>query len=102
MTINPSWTSQADYKWIIDGVEEDFSDEFRAGQCDSAAFAGYADTWFNRIWNSSRGNVTDDVAGTCESADTGSDPLVMTVRAEGASSVRMTGSWWSWNWLAVL
>ena len=97
VTISPSWTSQADYKWIVDGVEEDFSSEFRAGQCDLSAFAGYSDTWFNRIWNSSRGNISDDVAGTCVSADTTPTPLVMTVRAESASSVRMTGPWWSWN-----
>jgi beta-glucanase (GH16 family)/spore coat protein CotH len=101
LIIDPSWTSQVDYKWRVDDIQEDFSSGYRAGTCESIYFAGYADTWFNRIWNPDRGNVTDDIAGSCEVAvstgGTGASPLVMTVRADSAASVRLTGPQWNWN-----
>ena len=102
LIVDPSWTSQVDYKWRVDDIQEDFSTDYRAGECSSVYFAGYADTWFNRIWNPDRGVVTDDIAGTCIADDitgggTGSSQLTMSVSAVSASSVRLTGSLWSWD-----
>ena len=102
LIVDPSWTSQVDYKWRVDDIQEDFSSDYRAGECSSVYFAGYADTWFNRIWNPDRGVVTDDIAGTCIADDitgggTGSSQLTMTVRADSASSVRITGPLWGWD-----
>ena len=72
LIVDPSWTSQVDYKWRVNDIQEDFSSDYRNGECDSGNVAGYADTWFNRIWSPDRGTVNDDIAGTCI-ADGGSD-----------------------------
>ena len=72
LIVDPSWTSQVDYKWRVNDIQEDFSSDYRNGECDSGNVAGYSDTWFNRIWSPDRGTVNDDIAGTCI-ADGGSD-----------------------------
>ena len=64
-TIDPGFSSNIDYKWIIDGVEEDLSGAYRAGECANSNVAAYDDTWFNRTWAVGSGNVTGDIANSC-------------------------------------
>ncbi|MGB2401760.1 MAG: hypothetical protein ACPH7H_08210, partial [Porticoccaceae bacterium] len=57
-TIDPGFAAGVEYKWIVDGVEEDLSTAHRAGECDGDNVAAYADTWFNRTWAADAGDVT--------------------------------------------
>lgn len=70
-TIDPGLAQGMEYKWIVDGTEEDLATPYRAGECSSDNVAGYSDTWFNRIWAYGAGNVTGDIAGTCSGTGTG-------------------------------
>jgi hypothetical protein len=76
-TIDPGFSVGVEYKWIVDGVEEDLSTAFRAGECDNDNVAAYSDTWFNRTWAADAGDVTGDIAGACSGSDTsgGTDPV---------------------------
>jgi len=47
-TIDPGFEAGVEYKWVVDGVEEDLSTAYRAGECASDNVAAYDDTWFNR------------------------------------------------------
>ena len=70
-TIDPGLAQGMEYKWIVDGTEEDLATPYRAGECSSDNVAGYSDTWFNRTWAYGAGNVTGDIAGTCSGTGTG-------------------------------
>jgi len=76
-TIDPGFAAGVEYKWVVDGVEEDLSTAHRAGECDGDNVAAYADTWFNRTWAADAGDVTGDIAGACSGTDTsgGTDPV---------------------------
>ena len=76
-TIDPGFSTGVEYKWIVDGVEEDLSTAYRAGECDGDNVAGYSDTWFNRTWAADAGDVTGDIANACSGTDTsgGTDPV---------------------------
>jgi len=73
-TIDPGPTAGIEYKWIIDGTEEDLSATYRAGNCANDNVAEYSDTWFNRTWALDAGNVTGDVAGACSGSNTVDTP----------------------------
>ena len=64
-TKDPGFPAGVEYKWIIDGVEEDLSTAYRNGECADDNVAAYEDTWFNRTWAADSGDVTGDVAGVC-------------------------------------
>ena len=64
-TVDPGFVTGVEYKWIVDGVEEDLSTAFRNGECDNDNVVGYSDTWFYRTWAADAGNVTGDIAGAC-------------------------------------
>jgi hypothetical protein len=64
-TKDPGFPAGVEYKWIVDGVEEDLSTAFRSGECADDNVAAYEDTWFNRTWAADSGDVTGDVAGAC-------------------------------------
>ena len=63
--IDPGFSEGMEYKWIVDGIEEDLSIPFRAGECTDDNVASYEDTWFNRTWAHGSGDVTSDIAGAC-------------------------------------
>ena len=75
--VDPGFGAGVEYKWIVDGVEEDLSTAFRNGECDGDNVAAYDDTWFNRTWAAGAGNVTGDIAGACSGSDSsgGTDPV---------------------------
>jgi hypothetical protein len=64
-TVDPGFANGVEYKWIIDGVEEDLSTAYRNAECANDNVAGYDDTWFNRTWAADSGDVTGDIAGAC-------------------------------------
>jgi hypothetical protein len=64
-TSDPGFAAGVEYKWIVDGVEEDLSTAFRNGECADDNVAAYEDTWFNRTWAADSGDVIGDVAGAC-------------------------------------
>ena len=68
-TIDPGNTTNVEYKWIIDGVEEDLSTAYRNGECSGLHVQGHWDTWFNRQWVFGNGNVLHDIAGACRESD---------------------------------
>ena len=70
-TIDPGLSQGMEYKWIVDGTEEDFSAAYNAGDCATDNVVAYDNTWFNRTWASGAGNVTGDIAGTCSGTGTG-------------------------------
>ena len=76
VTVDPGFGANVEYKWIVDGTEEDLSTAFRNGECDGDNVAAYNDTWFNRTWAAGSGNVTGDIAGACSGTDSsgGTDP----------------------------
>jgi hypothetical protein len=63
--VDPGFANGVEYKWIIDGVEEDLSTAYRNAECANDNVAGYDDTWFNRTWAADSGDVTGDIAGAC-------------------------------------
>ena len=70
-TIDPGLSQGMEYKWIVDGTEEDFSAAYNAGDCAFDNVVAYDNTWFNRTWAYGAGNVTGDVAGVCNGTGTG-------------------------------
>jgi alpha-tubulin suppressor-like RCC1 family protein len=75
-TIDPGFEAGVEYKWVVDGVEEDLSTAYRAGECDGDNVAAYADTWFNRTWAADTGDVTGDIAGACSGTYPGPQQVV--------------------------
>ena len=70
-TVDPGFAAGVEYKWIVDGVEEDLATPYRAGECADDNVAEYSDTWFNRTWAVGAGDVTGDVAGACSGSSDG-------------------------------
>ena len=64
-TVDPKFANDVQYKWIVDGVEEDLSTAYRNGECVDNNVIAFDDTWFNRTWTTGSGNVTNDIAGEC-------------------------------------
>jgi hypothetical protein len=64
-TVDPGFDTDVEYKWVVDGDEEDLSAAYRAGECAGDNVAEHDDTYFNRTWAAGSGDVTGDVAGIC-------------------------------------
>jgi hypothetical protein len=72
VTIDPIPTETMEYKWVIDGEQEDLVTPAAAGECGDLIDAGRIDTdysaWGNRYWVLDSGYSFTDYAGAC--ADT--------------------------------
>ena len=64
-TVDPGFDADVEYKWVVDGIEEDLSTAYRAGECADDNVAEHDDTYFNRTWAAGSADVTGDVAGIC-------------------------------------
>ena len=56
-TVDPGFATGVEYKWIVDGVEEDLATPYRAGECANDNVAEYNDEFFNRTWAADAGNA---------------------------------------------
>ena len=70
--IEPSGNGTSRYKWIVDGVKENLDNDVARGRCrarlaDGSVISGANFT--HRVWNPRNGDITNDVAGNCKSAD---------------------------------
>ncbi|MDG1748275.1 MAG: hypothetical protein P8H89_01245 [Porticoccaceae bacterium] len=70
--IEPSGNGTSRYKWIVDGVKENLDNDVTRGRCrarlaDGSVISGANFT--HRVWNLRNGDITNDVAGNCKSAD---------------------------------
>ena len=70
--IEPSGNGAFRYKWIIDGVKENLDNDIARGRCrarlaDGSIISGANFT--HRGWNPRNGDINNDVAGNCKSAD---------------------------------
>ena len=70
--IEPSGNGASRYKWIVDGVKENLDNDAARGRCrarlaDGSVISGANFT--HRVWNTRNGDITNDVAGNCKSAD---------------------------------
>ena len=70
--IEPSGNGTSRYKWIVDGVKENLDNDVTRGRCrarlaDGSVISGANFT--HRVWNPRNGDITNDVAGNCKSAD---------------------------------
>ncbi|WP_051640873.1 family 16 glycosylhydrolase [Thiomicrorhabdus sp. Milos-T2] len=89
VTLDPAPTADMEYLWVVDGVQENLTDNANPDySCtpitDNATYA-------NRQWTVGSANVTDDIFDSC------AIPLTLTVSANNASAVRMTGPFWGWD-----
>ena len=62
-TIPAPWAAGTNYKWFVDGAEEDIKDDFLAGYCTDDNING-GDWGANRLYSGS-GDVTGQVFGEC-------------------------------------
>ena len=102
-TVDPRFTSDVEYTWIIDEVEEDLSTAFRAGECTNDNVAGFSDKWFNRTWAADAGDVTGDIAGACSDTDlspTESESGILV--GDSADFNAMTNATWKANIVLAL
>ena len=70
--IEPSGNGTSRYKWIVDGVKENLDNDVARGRCrarlaDGSVISGANFT--HRVWSPRNGDITNDVAGNCKSAD---------------------------------
>ena len=70
--IEPSGNGASRYKWIVDGVKENLDNDVARGRCrarlaDGSVISGANFT--HRVWSPRNGDITNDVAGNCKSAD---------------------------------
>ncbi len=111
-TFNPAPDADMEYLLVVDGVQENLISAMVAGgTCAPVTdYSGYA----NRKWMvSDADSITNtyNQCGTCQdsinnhsdtsaSEDTAADVRILTITTEvcdSASSVRITGPWWSWD-----
>ena len=75
-TIPAPWSADTNYKWVVDGAEEDLLDDSQAGYCVAEDNINSGDWGANRLYTGS-GDVTGQVFGECSGApgsgDTGGD-----------------------------
>lgn len=70
--IEPSGNGTSRYKWIVDGVKENLDNDVARGRCrarlaDGSVISGANFT--HRVWSPRNGDITNDVAGNCKSAN---------------------------------
>ena len=70
--IEPSRNGASRYKWIVDGAKENLDNDVARGRCrarlaDGSIISGVNFT--HRVWNPRNGDITNDIAGNCKSAD---------------------------------
>jgi hypothetical protein len=97
---NGTWTvnldtlpPDANYKWVIDGVEEDLLHSYNAGLCEFDDL-NYWGEGVNRVWRIGENRVTD-VAGQCSPYQK-TQLLTLSVPFP-AEWVRLTGDRWNWD-----
>ena len=104
VTLDPIPTEDMVYLWVVGGVQEDLVHNAAHAECEDEIDAGSIITdfnsWANRVWVLGSANV-DDGYGVCDGTASPPPPattgLSLTVTADGATSVRMTGPWWDWD-----
>ena len=98
VTLDPAPTSNTEYLWVVDGVQENLIQAMvDGGNCAPVTdFANFA----NRLWTVGSADIADDTYGQCVSCD--AQPLTLTVDMSCTATptpteVRITGPFWGWD-----
>jgi hypothetical protein len=87
------WDANVNYKWRVDGAEEDLTGDAAAGYCDTPDF-NYADWGANRLHDGSSQYVEGQVFGECS----GNPSVHFTVKAPSdATTVRLHSEAFGWD-----
>ena len=99
VVFDPKPTGLMEYKWLIDGEQENLITPAAAGECsaliDGLRLATDYETWGNRNWDPTpHGTSYTDYANACAEPEVTTLTLTLS-GASDATAVRIVGTWWN-------